>query len=394
MSKRILVISPVPTHPQNAGNRARVYNLLRSLAETGNDIYFLHIRETPGNESLMLQCWGNKFYASPYHKPSTAIKSSRSKFDQIITKKIRAILGSDPYYNYLIDDWYDHAVDELIIHLADKLNPHIVIVEYVFFSKALQCFNQNVLKIIDTHDIFADRYKLYLKRGQTPRWFSTSESEEIRGLQRADIIIAIQQREAAYFAARLRDKQVITVGHMVSLHKPIERELKYSVLFLASKNPINVDGINCFIKKVFPAICTGFPKIKLLLAGEICNEIADFDNCIKLGSVDSLANVYDLADIVINPVRCGTGLKIKNIEALGFAKPLITTSSGAEGMEDGVGQAFLVAETPQQFVSLICELFLNSEMYRHLSESAYNYAKKWNRRCLEVLMEALQGASV
>lgn len=48
--KKILLVSPTPTHPQTAGNRTRVDGLLSGLRELGHDVYFCHIRSEPGDE--------------------------------------------------------------------------------------------------------------------------------------------------------------------------------------------------------------------------------------------------------------------------------------------------------------------------------------------------------
>lgn len=75
MSKRILVISPAATHPQIHGNRQRIYTLLLNLRELGNDVYFVHVRRSEGDEEAMRQCWGEKFYSLPYEIP----KATRRK---------------------------------------------------------------------------------------------------------------------------------------------------------------------------------------------------------------------------------------------------------------------------------------------------------------------------
>jgi glycosyltransferase involved in cell wall biosynthesis len=390
MSKRIMVISPVPSHPQNAGNRARVYNLLTNLRNTGYVVYFVYIQETPGDEKSMQQYWGNKFYSIPYRRPQTAFKKPLTGLYGRILGKVQSIVGTNSSFNYMIDDWYDDSINETLIRLSREIDPDIVIVEYVFFSKALECFGKKVLKIIDTHDIFADRYKLYLKNNQTPQWYSTTESEEDKGLKRADVIIAIQQKEANVFSKRLKDKKIITVGHLVSLHPYQKRNSKNTILFIGSSNPINIYGINYFIKNVFPQIKSRFRDAQLILVGEICNEVDSFDGCLKLGSIENLEYAYDLADLVINPILFGTGLKIKNIEALGYSKPLITTPVGAEGMEEGAGSAFLVADSPEKFVQIITKLFLDTELYENLSRGAYNFAKEWNQRYLKALTDILE----
>ena len=394
MKKKILVISPVPSHPQNQGNRARIYNLLVNIKEMGQDVYFVHIKQEVGNSKSMQQCWREKYYSIPYERPKTAYKKPIKKLGQKIVRKLCSLVDSDPKFTYMIDDWYDDSINEVLNDLSKSINPDVVIVEYVFLSKALECFGKNVLKIIDTHDIFADRYKLYQQNKQRPRWFSTTKKEENKGLSRADIVIAIQQKEADILTKRLKNTKVVIVGHLVSLYQLTKEKLNKKILFIGSRNRINVNGINYFIKDVFSQIKLKFYDAQLILAGDICNVVESFDGCIKLGRVDNLKDAYELADLVINPILFGTGLKIKNIEALGYSKPLVTTTVGAEGIENGAGKAFLIAESPEQFVSHMTEIFSSDiESYKKLSSNAYNYAKEWNLNCLQILRKTLESES-
>ena len=389
MSKKILVISPTPSHPQNAGNRSRIYRLLLSLKEMRYDVHFLHIKETLGDEAAMEKCWGDKFYSLTYNQPETKVKKKPKTLKQRIIKKIvriiKSLINNDPQFNYLIDDWYDDSVDQKIIELSKKISPEVILVEYVFFSKALELFDKNAIKIIDTHDIFHNRYKLYQRNKRTPEWFSTSKAQEIKGLNRADIIIAIQEQEEKLFSRFLKSKEIVTVGHLVDLQKFIPRNLSYKILFVGSSNSINVDGIEYFIKDIFPKIKTKFKEAKLVLAGDICNVIEDFDGCCKLGRVQNLKEAYDAVDLAINPVQYGTGLNIKNIEALGYSKPLVTTSKGAEGMEHGNGTTFLIADSAIDFANHIIEIFSNNNTYENLAKKSYEFAFNWNQNYLQVL---------
>jgi len=76
------------------------------------------------------------------------------------------------------------------------------------------------------------------------------------------------------------------------------------------------------------------------------------------GEMPNLKSIYDLSDIVINPLTIGTGLKIKSIEALGFSKALISTSVGADGLENGINSAFLLATMQMNFAMYLIQLFL------------------------------------
>ena len=98
-------------------------------------------------------------------------------------------------------------------------------------------------------------------------------------------------------------------------------------------------------------------------------------NIIFHGFVDEVEDVYNLLDIIINPVRCGAGLKIKNVEALGYGLPLITSTHGAIGIEDGATEAFLIANTFKQYLSAFELLIKNFGIRQRLARDAFKYAQ-------------------
>ena len=70
MARRILMISPTPSHPHDIGNRARIYSLLANLRRLGHAVSFLHINgPQKGDDDAMRRCWGEGFYSFPYTRP-------------------------------------------------------------------------------------------------------------------------------------------------------------------------------------------------------------------------------------------------------------------------------------------------------------------------------------
>ena len=382
MKKRILVVSPVPTHPVTSGNRARIATMLELLEKLGHCVHFAHILQEKGDEPAMKSYWGERYHPVSYSRkpPSVARK---------IARKIISQFEPDAAYVKSIDEWYDSRLDDFFLKLDRKLRFDVVIAEYVFFSKVLNCFREHVVKVIDTHDVFTNRHKLYLENGKQPPWFSTSKRQESKGLNRADIIIAIQERERQILAG-LCKRPVITVGHSVALITPEDKTPSYNLLYVGSGNPINVQSVNYFVRKIFPKIQASLPELRFLIAGTICDEVHEpGDNIVKLGRVSELSSVYEKADIVINPMIYGTGLKVKNIEALGYSKPLITSPIGAEGMEEGKGTAFLVASTDADWNKLVVTLMQNGNYRSSLSQGAYEFAYNWNKKIEENLASVI-----
>ena len=102
-----------------------------------------------------------------------------------------------------------------------------------------------------------------------------------------------------------------------------------------------------FLESVWPALFERYGRrIALNVAGRISDvreKLAAHPGVQVLGQQDDLNLFYASQHILVNPVRFGGGLKIKNVEALAAGRPLLTTPQGALGLEDGAGEAFLVA---------------------------------------------------
>lgn len=384
-TKKILVISPTPTHPHSAGNRARIHSLMTSMRSLGHEVHFLHIEKEAGDRDAMRACWGDRYHPVSYRMPVDLPARAR--------RRICRWLGSERQYLYGIDEWYDPSADEFIRALAARTSFDAVIAEYVFFSRALHCFGAGTLKLLDTHDVFMGRHRRYLAEGKKPQWFSTSRREETRGLERSDVVIAIQDNEARYFR-RITRRRVITVGHVVPLDGiPMDEAGTSGILYVGSGNEINVHAANYFIDGILPEIRKHIPAAILTVAGGVCDRLTDTPGVRLLGQVEDLAPLYRAAAVVINPILFGTGLKIKTVEALGFGRPLVTTPAGAEGLEGMAGKAFMMADTESAFSGAVVTLLSDPQARQALAVNARECAADWNRRCLSELGAVLNDPS-
>lgn len=380
----ILVISPTPSHPQDAGNRARIFSLLSGLRAAGHRVYFVLVKKENGDESAMEQAWDG-FYSVPYQRPED--RWTKRTFDKWAKK-----LGSARVLPYRIDDWYTSGISRRLREIKAQVQPDVVLVEYVFLSRAFECFAAETLKVLDTHDVFGDRHKLYLGHGTSPVFFYTSQREEQRALDRAGLILAIQAEEADYFSRQTKQK-VMTVGHLVpdpevSANTPGEPN---RLLFVGSANDINLDGLSWFLEAIFPRLRQAAPDIELDVVGKSATRISGRSGVNLLGPVDDLTPYYRRAAVVINPLRFGTGLKIKTIEALAFGKPLVTTSIGAAGLEEEKGKAFLIADSAEEFSDKVLQLLRSPKLSGEVGERARQYAQSYNNKALAPLLEFLSG---
>jgi polysaccharide biosynthesis protein PslH len=270
-------------------------------------------------------------------------------------------------------------------------NFETVLIEYVYLSKLASIFPKSVRTVIDTHDIFADRIKHFSKYGLTPGWFETTPEEEIRALNRADAVIAIQNEEAEYLRRHL-SKEVFCVSHIPKDEfRPLPDPDGTRILFVGSNNTANIQGLEWFVELVLPEVRAEIPSCELAIAGPAGKARTWPDEVLVLGELESLAPAYAEATLVINPVIFGSGLAIKVIEALSYGKAVVASVAGARGLGSELAPAVSIAQDRSAFARQIIELLRDKAARVRLSQNAAATFDTWRLRQLAELDAAVRG---
>ncbi len=385
---RVLFISPVCTHPPTAGNRRRVLNLLELLESFDCDFRYLWFPQEVGSSdpAAMRERWGERYLEVPIQCPQRPAPLARHIRDAILART-----GLEWEHPLGIDTFEHEPLADAIRKVRDEFQPTCVIAMYVFWSWTLNLFPKSVHKLIDTNDVMADRHKRFLQAGMEPEWIFTTRWEERRGLRRADATLAIQEKEAEYFR-KLTRRPVVTVGHFAALTPLPEPPGPPSILFIGSGNGINRDGVAWMLEHCWPLIHRHNPSFELQLVGGICSVVPNPPPGVRLrGIVDETADAYAGAHIVVSPLRLGTGLKIKCIEALSFGRPLVATSAAAEGLENGAKKAFLVENSPEMFAKSCISLLESASERARLREGGLAFLSQWNDKYRSAFRSVVEG---
>jgi hypothetical protein len=275
---------------------------------------------------------------------------------------------------YCLDDWYDPAVTRVAAELHRRWHFHAILANYVWFSRILAAFPSSVLKILDTHDVFGGRDQRFRDAGLIPEWFYTSHAEEARGLRRADIVLAIQDEEAAWFRAAGHD-DVRVIGHAPGQRQRPPRAPGGAVRvgYIASGNPLNRRSLTDLAGQL-PN--DGVPGLRFVVAGSICDGLAARPAPFEiLGRVQALDDFYDQVDMVVNPMRFGTGLKIKSVEAIFQGLPLIATRPAMVGLP--VRHPFHDLPDPEAVATCLIETRFDGAMLTALAEASRKSARDY-----------------
>jgi glycosyltransferase involved in cell wall biosynthesis len=95
-----------------------------------------------------------------------------------------------------------------------------------------------------------------------------------------------------------------------------------------------------------------------------------------LGFVPDIRPIVQRGSVFIAPIRTGSGTKIKVLNAMAQAKPVVATTVAAEGIDVTPGENILIADDPEEFAKKVLYLLRNEEIAKKIGERARKLMEK------------------
>jgi glycosyltransferase involved in cell wall biosynthesis len=136
----------------------------------------------------------------------------------------------------------------------------------------------------------------------------------------------------------------------------------------------NIDGAVRLLTKIWPLVRARRPKAKLIIAGKRPDQIPGFDPSLPgvefTGFVQDLDALYARSGVIVCPLLVGAGTRIKLLEAASFAKPMVSTTIGAEGLNFQDGSEILIRDEDAGFAQACCDLLESASLRNKLGSAA------------------------
>jgi glycosyltransferase involved in cell wall biosynthesis len=260
-----------------------------------------------------------------------------------------------------------------IRYLGRHANADAIIADYAFLTDAIahsQCPDAKSAVIM--HDMLSST-----DYGPSDANAKVDLTTELTMLRRADAVVAIQANEAALIQGHLPDRRVILAPlatETVSSPQPGDGQ---DVLFVASKTTANVDGLTWLLSDVWPIVKARNRGATLTVAGTVGTMVSSVPDGVRiLGFVSNLDPLYSRASVVVSPLRGGSGLKIKLVEALAQGKAIVATTTTLQGVEEAISPAVIVTDCHREFATSIISLLADKELRKKYSEAALAIARE------------------
>lgn len=372
--RKALILSPSASHPQDHGNRNRVFQTTSLLKDAGYEIHFLlypfesdWVNEVPESADEMRRTW-TSFTVLPPTRPLHMPAAGE---------------------HHLIDEWWDAQIGTYLEWLFAREWFDVFVVNYTFFSKALDYAPTSTVKVLETHDMFAGRKELFVAHGAPTEFFYTTVEQEQIALDRADIVIAIKDAEAAILRRNTKSAEVISIPFYMEREllplrpERLQNTEELRVGFIGALNSVNVLNMQRFLER-FEKYRTIYmpPPISISIAGDVCLQLNANSSAVKLrGRVDDVTAFYKSIDVIVAPMSFSTGIKIKVGEALSCGKPVVATQNGFDGFPSV--DPFHSLQSVDAVCRALMKLAFDRERLRLLEQRTAIAARLAHRRSLD-----------
>ena len=383
---KLLVLLPRVPYPLEKGDKLRAFYQIKELSKY-HDIYLVALQDKP-LQSEELEKALEKI--NPYCKEIYLFKLSwLSKFLGIV----RAFLKGLPIQNGY---FFSHRAKYNIEKLVNKIRPEHI---YCFMIRMAEYVkkHKDCHKTLDYQDVLSIGMKRRAEKA--PIWKKLVFLYEYQTLRRYEkkifscftnkTIITSVDRDLIPHSQR-QYIQVIPNGVDFEKFHYVRKEKKYDLIFAGNMSyPPNVDAALFLIKSIFPKLLAKFPNLKLCICG--ANPVLAIKTLANVnidvtGWVDEMPEYYAQSKIFIAPMRLGTGLQNKLLEAMAMKLPCVTSPLAGKPLElpqhdshdshvHQDTQALLICHTIDEYVEAISKLLNNKTFCRTIANNGYQFVK-------------------
>lgn len=372
---KILMLTPYLPFPLMSGGQTRSYNLIKNLSKKHEITLFSLVKDDKERKyipELEKYCKKVKVFNRP-PKPWTLSNILRTGFGtypflvvrNLATKENQAIkeeLSSSSYDLIHAETFY------VMPHIPKTKVPILLVeqtIEYLVYKHYVEeqapKFLRPLLKIDVMKLKFWETY--YWKHAKKVVAMSDSDRNQMGKLcPGLSIDIVPNGIDMEYFLGKKRENEgpqrVLYVGNFTWLQ--------------------NIEAVELLVDKVWPKIKKEISNAKLWIVGmHMTNYIKNLksqDIEVSEGMPD-IRDAYRKSAVLVTPIKGPGGTRLKILEAMASALPVVTTSVGAEGLGLTDGKEALIKDNLEDLVKSAIRVLKDGELAIKLGAAGRSFVK-------------------
>jgi glycosyltransferase involved in cell wall biosynthesis len=379
---KILFLTNKLPHAEVAGGHRIIYQRIKYLSECGHEVgllTFVHCETDEQIESLRPLL--HELHTLPHPKRNILIRA----FHDYLSLSRPAVFWKS----------YSKEMVKKVGEVAEQGKYDLVVAE---FSEMGQYLHKNpylsaVHTIISCHRCVTASYEKYTALREVRLRLHLKSIPQLRGLQKyefnmyrsADRIFVLTPQDRFTMQYYAQDLAISVVPSGIDIEyiqaKPVVKREPIVLLTGFMNDPANEDGVEWFYHHVWPELRKRRPNVKFYIVGssprKCIRQLAEKDDRIVVtGKVEDIRPYRNQARVLVSPIRLGSGMRLKVLEAMAGGLPVVSTSLGVAGIDAQTGVNCLVADTPELFTQSVEWLLTDSALAERMSQTARELIEK------------------
>lgn len=392
---RILQLCKKFPYPVKDGESLAITYLGKALHQLGCEISLLAMNTSKHHSNA-----SSEPQALAYYKNIDVIEID----NQLKIKDAFLNLFKDESYH--ISRFISENFAQKLKSILEKKDFDIVQLETLYLAPYISTIRKysNAKIIMRSHNVEHEIWERITSNTQSglKKWYLSHLTQklktyEINRLNDYDLFAAITQRDLNRYV------QLGFKGNAVNI--PIGIDIKdYAQDFTAFQKPIslsfigsldwmpNIEGLQWFLNQVWDKIHQQNPKITFHIAGRNApNWLLNLKkkNIIVHGEVEDAHEFINQHSIMVVPLKSGSGMRVKILEAMALGRLVITTTIGVEGIHAKHKNQILIADTTSDFIEAVAYCKAHQHSLVEMGKKAQDFIGKEfdNTQIAERLLE-------
>lgn len=368
MKKKLFVISSRIPFPLDKGDKLRLYHQLRFLSEQF-EICLCSIDEKgDGNQHLEeLKKIVQNFHVIPLGKWNKYINTFLGLF------------GRKPLQVYY---FYQRRAKKQVDNILSDFAPDHIYCQLVRAAEYVKDHHQ-IKKTIDFQDAFSKGVERRIQHQTWKKFFFKMEHKRLLKYENLifdyfDFHTIISEEDRNYIFHEHRQRiQIIANGIDADFFSPQAKEKTVDLLFVGNMSYApNVDSAQRIVREIMPGLGKSFGETRLKIAGSSPSlEVKKLESSrVEVtGWIDDIRDAYASAKLFIAPMRIGSGLQNKLLEAMASGIPVITSKLANRSLKGTHLENVLIGESDDDFCQLIELLLSDPDLYEKIAKNGREY---------------------